>query len=173
MRDGTIVLIPNRKWDHWYSNVICKVITWVTRSRFIHVKVYLNGYWYESEYPEGAQENLGPFNPTDHTLRQPIRELTAGERAAMLGHVERAIEDGQRYNTPKLFFLLVGVPLRKLFSRLGWMPFQDDGRYGTVCFNFVDGAFKAAGIDLFPDLFEEATTGRDFERCAFFEDVEP
>lgn len=176
MKEGTIVLIGNRDWggtgiSGFLTRLITNCIVGVTSSDKIHIKRYLKGYWYESCYPEGARKTTETFITDEYNLvREPVRDFTEIEILQMIAYGERAITQKWKYNLPKLIALAIILPLKKFFNWLGWIPFSNDKRYGTVCSVFDDQMVKSCGADTFPGS-EEMTTPADYEFIEKYMDV--
>lgn len=177
MLDGTIVLIGNRDWggtgiNGFLTRLITNCIVGVTGSDKIHIKRYLKGYWYESCYPEGARKTTEIFVTNDLNLvREPVRPFTEIEILKMIAYGERAIAQNWKYNLPKLIALAVIIPFKKFFNWLGWIPFSDDERYGTVCSVYDDQMVKSCGVDTFPGQSEEITPPANYEFTEKYRDV--
>ena len=177
MKNGTIVLIGNRKWAGkefitWLSNVVTKSIVAVTGSRFIHIKRYLNGYWYESSFPKGAGKTTETFVTNDLNLvREPIIGFTEEEVNGMVRYAENKIAQKMPYNILKLLVLAIVLPLRKFFKIIKWVPFEKDNWFGAVCSVFDDQMVKSIGIDQFLNEYEEYTPPGWYTNSPMYKDI--
>ncbi len=177
LKAGSVVLIGNRRWGGsgfkaWLTNLVTTSITKVTDSPYIHVKVFLDGFWWESTTPNGATKTQETFVTNElNQLLKPKRDLTPEEIKAMIAFGETAINTKMKYNYIKLILLAIIYPTRKFWNKIGWIPFQNNEMFGSVCSVYVDEMFKVAGIDLYLNNNEEYTAPGDFLKMDFFEKI--
>jgi len=184
MKDGTIFLQHNRKWAHWYSNVITWLITKMhVKGPFIHTQVFLRGYIYE--YTIGgksvAQKTLRSDGAGTDSKKhgdmvlEPIRDLTEQEVDNMVEWWEKQVENKYKYGVAKLLIQLIlgwTLPFWKLMYR--WFRLdimKNNSTWGEHCSAAADESFKIGGIDLFPNDSEQYTTPSAFVYCNFFKTV--
>jgi hypothetical protein len=101
---------------------------------------------------------------------EPVRELSDAEKRRMEHYLASKLGPGHYYNVFKLCALMVVCFTRRVWNKLGWVPFQNDF-FGVICSVYVDEAYKAAGIDLLPNENAEYTVPADFARSAMLQRV--
>jgi len=179
LKNGVIFLQHNRRWSHWYENLVTKLITVASGSPYIHTQVYLRGWVYEinlqgarkTQYPGGATQSV----EYGDLVRKPIRDLTDSEVDNMVAWGEQQIASGIKYGVAKLLIQLCLFWTKPawdfIYRKTGWEPFADNKKWGDHCSSWVDTMFKHAPIDLFPNDGEEDTPPGDFAVCDFFRTV--
>jgi len=171
-KNGTIVLIGNRRWGTKLANIVTGFIVKATKSNYIHIKRYLNGYWYESSYPTGAGKTTETFITNDLNLvREPIEDLTDEEVEKMIEFGEKAITDKIKYNLFKLIALYVILPTRKFWDFIGWVPFSNNNIFGTVCSVFDAEMVAYSGRIEFEGQDVEMRTPADYEKTDIYRDI--
>lgn len=176
MKDGTIFLQHNRKWKHWYENLITWLITKMpVRGLYIHTQIYLRGWVYEYSINGGsvAQKRTrvsgaGADNIDQGDLiREPVFNLTDDQVDIMIKWWDTQIDNGYRYGVAKLLIQLsLGLfllPVAKFLYRQWGIELMKSNRvWGEHCSGAVDEGFKAVGIDIFPRESEQYTTPSAF-----------
>ena len=171
-KNGTIVLIGNRKWGSWLSNLVTGFIVKATKSNKIHIKRYLDGYWYESSYPKGAGKTTETFVTNEFNLvREPITPFTNDEVIKMVAFAEESIVSKMKYNLIKLILLYVILPTRKFWECIHWVPFSNNKAFGTVCSVFDAEMVRKSGRIEFNGDDPEMRTPGDYERSTEYRDI--
>lgn len=165
MKDGTILLWDKRKTNKGFALLISKAIVKVTGSPITHVGLWLDGRLYEQDRISRMYQGLiiSRGRPADFYMEADGYQLSALQVERMIDYITSTYS-GRRYNTFKLFALAVITPLRKVFNRMGWVPF-DAPWMGEVCSVMPDEAFKSVNVDLFPDAHEGYTVPGDYLKC--------
>lgn len=178
-KNGTIALLAYKKPDKppkgiaaKFFDLVLKVITLVTKSRYFHIYIYLEGYWYESTHPNGAKKSELDLKTSKYLqLREPKFDYTKEQVSDMIAFGENAIANKIGYNYVKLLMMSWIYPMRRFFNWLGWTPFSCNAIWGMVCSVFVDELVKFGGTDLFKKQSEELTSPREFEILKSYRDI--
>jgi hypothetical protein len=141
------------------NDLVGKCIRYFTESEWAHVAVFADGFTFE-EAAKGAEMTLHQ-KESEKVLICPVEGI---QEAKIADWCEDQVTAHLRYNVFLLIALAFVYPLRWFFDKLNWVPFRAQ-LFGEVCSTFVDQAFKAAGIDLFPERGEDATVPGDFIKC--------
>jgi uncharacterized protein YycO len=141
------------------NDLLGKCIKYFTDSEWAHVALYVGGYTFEETFP-GAIKTLGEKS----AQRILCHDTTLSQENKMYDWCMEAVSRHMAYNVFRLVALAFVYPLRWFFNKLNWVPFRAR-IFGEVCSTFVDSAFKAGGIDLFPERGEAATVPGDFINC--------
>ena len=171
MKNGTIVLISNTS-KKWYHNVVLWFIRNTTGSNKTHIKVWVDGAWYDNGYPKGAGKSSKKYIDCPETVLRELRiDLTTDQVMKMKAFGERSIKEKMKYNIILLLLTRIFFKQRFFWNLIGWVPFSKTKWFGNYCSVYVDRMFKYAGIDCFPGLFEKLTSPGDFEKCDLFKGV--
>lgn len=183
MKDGTIFLQHNQKWNHWYSNVITWLITKMKiKGPYIHTQVFLRGWVYEYTINNGsvAQKRTrasgAGCDSADDLVREPVTDLTEKQVDAMIEWWELQIGNKYKYGIAKLLVqLLLGWWMRPVFVLIyrwfGWEVMKNNKFWGEHCSASVDESFKVAELDIFPRDSEQYTTPSAFAYSTFFKTI--
>jgi len=174
LRNGTVILYPYKKSRSFITNFVGRVICFVTLSKYTHASVYFRKYVYESTMFAnneifGVRKTKSiPGGVEFYQLKTSLTRQQADRFGKIL---DKRVKEEEPYNIFKLLVLMIVYPTRNLWRKLGWIPF-DNKIFGSICSEFVDEAFKAAGIDLIPSHPEGYTAPVDFTRSKLLEKVE-
>ena len=169
MRNGTIFLQkPNWELGKSLTDRVIKVIQFITQSRYYHVVLYLNGwYWESTVWFEGKKMLHGMKRSKSlwhyDTALEPVQDLTDNEVKIMELHLMRELKKKRPYNVLKLIALIIVYPTRWIWRALGWVPFSNNV-FGYVCSVFVDEAYMHIQRDILPDDYHEYTAPVDLLR---------
>lgn len=170
MKNGTILLQkPNWELTKSIQDRIIKVIQFVTNSKYHHVVLYLDGYYWESTvWYEGKKMYHGIKKSKSiwhyDTALEPVVDLTKDQVEGLNKYFEREKEANSPYNFLRLVSLLFVYPTRWLWKLIGWVPFSNQ-IFGEVCSSRIDEAYHEIGFDILPDEFHGYTAPVDFLRC--------
>ncbi len=112
-RNGTLYAWIEKPSDTGIIWLVDHAITYITKSKYTHVAVLLNGYIYEMTlgFNNGHFENgvvktlLSNHTPPDEIF-VPIRDLTEIEIARMIGYAEACLDLHIHYSILKLVILV-------------------------------------------------------------------
>jgi len=144
-----------------------KVVHFFTGSWYYHAALWIDGIQYESAayfsrdgvWHEGV---MGRTIPQPHgDIFVPTIPITEDQKEKIRKFCERRLY--APYNFPKLVGMMIIYPFRWFFKAIRWVPFSR-AVFGYICSEFVDRAFKAAGIDLLPGEREGYTSPGDLTR---------
>ena len=169
MKNGTVILFHHDSIPHSLGRLVGRLIGFFTGSDYVHAAVWFKGCTWESAFSGPCRKPGLPA--AEHLLYlEPRRELGPAESRKMGSYLESKLGPGVVYNLFKLLSLILVYPTRRVWKRIGWVPFQNDF-FGVICSVYVDEAFKAAGIDLLPDCYAEYTAPGDFEHSDLLQQV--
>jgi hypothetical protein len=170
MKNGTVILTyPRGKFDKWYVNFVIWCIQKVTKSKYIHTQVWVDGYMLETVHPSGFQKKKQtPEKREGLDFLEPIRDLTQKECDSITAYFDDKIRNNIPYGYAKLFLSFILAWSRPFWEKIKWIPFQEDKIWGNHCSSGVDEAFKFSGIDILPNGYEEITSPSDFIQSDFF-----
>lgn len=168
MKNGTVLLTINRKWDNFWSQLVCDWIEHATNSPYIHAREFLNGYLYETTHPGGFRKTVYKGHSESTAIGIPTIDLTDEQILAKLAWWEDKIKRKLPYNYLKLFTALILYKTKPLWEKLGHVPFQDIYKFGDFCFAAVDESYKFIGIDIAKNQIEQISTGKHFTSSEFF-----
>lgn len=169
MKNGTIILWDKRKMNKGFRLFVSKMICWVTKAEVTHSAIWLNGMVYEQEKIARGKDGLiitreGYTSIVKSEYRlEYVRELKDHEVMKMEKYI-RDTYSKYGYNFLKLLSLALVAPLKGLFRKLKWVPF-DKPWFGEVCSVMPDEAYKSIGIDLLPGEHEGYTAPGDYLKC--------
>ncbi len=169
MKNGTILLQkPNWELTKNIQDRVIKVIQFITSSKYHHVVVYNDGYYWESTvWNVGKKMYHGvkksKYKPFHSTVLEPVKDLTSKEVKDLTSYLEGELLKGVPYNFFKLISLALIYPTRWFWKLIGWVPFSNT-IFGEVCSTFIDEAFYKIGRDILPDAFHGYTAPVDFLR---------
>ena len=159
MKNGTIFLWPYEKSDKPFWNFVGKAISFFSGYPYTHDAILVDGNVYEySVWTQDGKWKTGlrvtPIEEFEkvrygYEIWKPTFTLTKKESSMMVYYAETFLAP-HRYNVLKLLSLAVVYPLRGIFKKLKWVPF-DSFLFGDVCSMVPDEMMMYAGIDLFPD----------------------
>jgi len=170
LRDGTILLYRSGK------GFISKAIAYFTGMPYAHVSGYIQGFTFTSSvwwsglwFKSGIYISIGAREADEYW--QPIRELTPGEKLAILRYFIDSVNKRRPYNFGKFLVLAIVYPTRRFWEKIGWVPFSA-AFFGDVCSIVWDEAYKGANWDLLPRQSEEYTVPGDIRKSKLLEKVE-
>ena len=158
-----ILLYRSHGKHFWFD----KLVHFFTGSWYYHTALWVDGVQYESAayftvdgvWHEGVMKHrIGSPGGDRYVLTRPV---SAEQKDTIVQWCERHLY-GQ-YNFPKLVGMAVIYPFRWFFKAIRWVPFSRSV-FGYICSEYVDRAFKAAGIDLLPGAREGYTAPGDLAR---------
>jgi len=150
-------------------DIVTKAIQYFTGSPYTHVAIYLRGSTYDCTVwkpagrilsVSGVRETTGVIDGWQVELK-PTTTLTSSQTDKILSYCKAMIDARRPYNVFKLLAFILIYPTRWFWTKIKWVPFQAE-LFGEVCSTFVDQAYEAGGINLFPDIIDEAAVPGDF-----------
>ena len=158
-----VLLFRSHGRHFWFD----KVVHFFTGSWYYHAALWIDGMQYEDAayfspdgvWHEGAMRHSVPHPGGDHFVL--VDGMTNEQERKVRTWCEQHLY--AQYNFPKLVGMAIIYPFRWFFKLIGWVPFSR-AVFGYICSEYVDRAFKTAGIDLLPGAREGYTAPGDLAK---------
>lgn len=160
MNDGSIIL-KKGDCDTGVNTVFYKLTKIITKGDYVHSSIYLDGKIYDFGVRLYNTDLKQGFYVHDVTgdIYEPKIALTTQQVYLMINELNKY----NKYGLIMLLSMWWVYPLRKLWKRIGWVPFSNVYS-GNICSEAIDKVYKSAGIDLIENELEGYTTPSDLAK---------